>query len=46
MDFKEMLYYIDLVRSQLLKYVNPSPHELHDEMVKAFAAFLPQSDGQ
>ena len=45
MDLKGMLGYIDLVREQLLRHVNPSPHMLYDEMIAAFKDILPQDFG-
>lgn len=38
--------YIELVREQLLRHVNPSPSMLYDEMIAAFQDIIPQSDGK
>ncbi|GJE89096.1 cytochrome P450 [Phanerochaete sordida] len=39
-----MLHYIDVLRDQLLRHVNPSPAMLYDEMSASFQDILPQSD--
>ncbi|EKM52437.1 uncharacterized protein PHACADRAFT_260824 [Phanerochaete carnosa HHB-10118-sp] len=43
-DLNEMNNYIELVREQLLRHVNPSPSMLYDEMIAAFQDIIPQSD--
>lgn len=38
-----MLYYIEVLRDQLLRHVNPSPAMLYDEMQASFQDFIPQN---
>ncbi|EKM48374.1 uncharacterized protein PHACADRAFT_109043, partial [Phanerochaete carnosa HHB-10118-sp] len=43
-ELSGMMYYIDIVRDQLLRHVNPSPSMLYDEMLAAFQDLIPQCD--
>lgn len=45
MSLPSMLGYIDLVRVNLLRDINPSPLILHEEVPSAFRTIVPDSYG-